>query len=91
MINASKIREHMSVVGSDSQHIGMVDCVKEDNIILTKSDSTSQGKHHSIPLSWVSSVQQNEVRLNQTTEEARQNWIAVENPNRQAASTKVCP
>ena len=91
MIRASQIREHMNVVGSDSQHIGTVDCVKEDNIILTKGDATSQGKHHAIPLSWVSSIRQNEVRLNQTTEQARQNWMDAETPNRQAASTKVCP
>ena len=33
------VREHMSVVGSDEELLGTVDCVRGDRIILTKGDS----------------------------------------------------
>ena len=33
------VREHMTVVGSDDEQIGTVDCVRGDQIILTKGDS----------------------------------------------------
>ena len=43
MVEASQITEHLDVVGSDGQHVGMVDklCVK-----LTKKDPAAQGHHH---------------------------------------------
>ena len=38
-----QIREHMEVVGSDEEHVGTVDKVAGDRIILTKSDPESGG------------------------------------------------
>jgi len=90
-MDTSRIKEHMKVIGSDGQRVGTVDCVKDEKIILTKSDPASQGKHHSIPLDWVSSVEQDEVRLNQTTEQARANWFDAENADGQSGSKAVCP
>jgi hypothetical protein len=78
MQDTSQIREHMNVLGSDGRHIGTVDRIKGEKIILTKNDPMSHGKHHAIPAEWVSSVDQNEVRLNQTTEEAFTNWMDAE-------------
>ena len=72
MANASQIREHMDVVGSDGQHVGTVDKVEGDRIKLTKNDPQAQGQHRYIPLDMVESVQQNAVRLNMTAEQARQ-------------------
>ena len=72
MANASQIREHMEVVGSDGQHVGTVDRVEGDRIKLTKNDPQAQGQHHYIPLDTVASVEQNAVRLNLTADEARQ-------------------
>jgi hypothetical protein len=39
----------MEVLGSDGEHIGTVDKVQDDRIILTKSDPNAGGIHHSIP------------------------------------------
>ena len=72
MANASQIREHMEVVGSDGQHVGTVDRVEGDRIKLTKNDPQAQGQHQYIPLNTVASVEQNSVQLNLTADEARQ-------------------
>lgn len=72
MANASQIREHMKVVGSDGQHVGTVDKVEGDRIKLTKNDPQAGGQHRYIPLDAVASVDQNAVQLNMTAEQARQ-------------------
>jgi hypothetical protein len=71
MANASEIREHMEVVGSDGQHVGTVDKVEGERIKLTKSDPAAEGEHHYISLDSVASVE-DVVRLNQTAEQAQQ-------------------
>lgn len=72
MANASQIREHMEVIGSDGQHVGTVDKVEGDEIKLTKNDPQAQGQHHYIPINLVASVEQDSVQLNLTADEARQ-------------------
>jgi hypothetical protein len=72
MANASQIREHMEVIGSDGQRVGTVDKVEGDNIKLTKNDPEAGGQHRYIPLDTVESVEQNAVRLNMPAEQARQ-------------------
>ena len=67
------ISEHMEVVGSDGGHVGLVDCVEGNQIILTKSDSPD-GRHHSVSISDVDSVKQNRVMLSRTATEAKANW-----------------
>lgn len=62
----------MEVVGSDGQHVGTVDKIEGDRIKLTKDDPQAQGQHHYLPLNSVASVEQDEVRLNMTAEQARQ-------------------
>lgn len=74
MIQQSQIREHMEVVGSDGRHVGRVDHVLGEEIELTKLDLASGLKHHLIPMSWVESVDDDEVRLNLTKDAARQQW-----------------
>lgn len=63
----------MEVVGSDGQHVGTVDKVRGDRIILTKSDPNAGGHHHSIPCSWVDKVE-DKVTINKTLEEATRQW-----------------
>jgi hypothetical protein len=72
MIEASRIREHMEVLGSDNHHLGKVDHVMGQEIQLTKSMAV--GPHHFIPLSWVASVDEDKVRLTLTTDEAKKGW-----------------
>lgn len=78
MADISRIKEHMKVVSADLRRVGTVDCVKGEKIILTKSDQTSGSKHHWIPPEWVTSIHDDEVRLDQTLEQAQANWFDAE-------------
>ncbi|MEO5867847.1 MAG: DUF2171 domain-containing protein [Sphingomonas sp.] len=68
-----RVTEHMDVLGSDGQHVGTVDKVRGDRIILAKSDEAAGGRHHSIPSRWLQSVDGN-VALRKTAEEAQSHW-----------------
>ncbi|MFW2831345.1 DUF2171 domain-containing protein [Sphingomonas sp. ID0503] len=70
----SQVQEHQDVVGSDGAHVGKVDKVRGDRIILTKNDQDAGGHHHSIPSSWLKSVEGNQVTLSKTADEAKQAW-----------------
>ncbi|XHR99250.1 hypothetical protein ACFB49_08450 [Sphingomonas sp. DBB INV C78] len=70
----NRASEHQDVVGSDGSHVGTVDKVRGDRIILTKSDAEAGGRHHSIPCGWISSVEDGRVTLNRTAEQAQQAW-----------------
>jgi hypothetical protein len=67
------VREHQEVVGSDGQHVGTVDHVRGDRILLTKSDDAAGGRHHSVPCGWVRNVS-DKIELNRTAAEAQQSW-----------------
>lgn len=69
----SKVAEHMDVVGSDGEHVGTVDKVRGDRILLTKNDADAGGRHHSIPSRWVQTVD-GKVTLTKTAAEAKQQW-----------------
>ncbi len=74
MIQASQIREHMEVIGSDDGHVGRVDHVHGEQIELAKMDLGSGLKHHMIPLSWIDHVDDEKVRLNITKDAAKSAW-----------------
>jgi hypothetical protein len=69
-----QIREHMEVVGSDDEHVGTVDCVKGDRVILTKSDPESGGAHHSLSCSDVDRIEGDRLILDCSADQARQRW-----------------
>lgn len=69
-----QVREHHEVVGSDGEHVGTVDKLRGDRIILTKNDSDAGGVHHSIPSSWIKSVDATKVTLEKTAEQAQDAW-----------------
>lgn len=71
-------KPNQEVVGSDGQHVGTVDKVRGDRIILTKSDADAGGHHHSVPCSWITNVG-DKVEINKTAEEAHQQWRDEEN------------
>lgn len=73
MIEASLIKEHQEVVGSDGEHVGRVDHVRGDQIELAKLDLGAGFKHHMIPVSWVGHVDEH-VHLILTREEAKARW-----------------
>jgi len=68
-----QVREHMAVVGSDEEHIGTVDHVRGDRIILTKGDS-EDSHHHVISCSLVDRVEGDRVILDQPAAEAKQRF-----------------
>ena len=69
-----QIREHMDVVGSDDKHVGTVDKIAGDRIILTKSDPESGGVHHSISCSDIDKVEGDKVILDCSADEAKSRW-----------------
>jgi len=73
----NKVREHMEVVGSDGSHVGTVDKVRGDRIILTRSDPSAGGVHHWVPCAWVETVE-DKVTLNRSADEARSAWRSEE-------------
>ena len=73
-----QVREHMEVIGSDGEHVGTVDKVSGDRIILTKSDASAGGHHHSIPCSWIQTVDER-VTIDKTGDQAREKWRDEEN------------
>ena len=73
MVDASLIKEHLEVVGSDGGHVGRVDHVLGDQIELAKLDLAGGFKHHMIPVSWVDRVDEH-VHLSITQEEAKTLW-----------------
>ncbi len=72
-IDTSKIREHMPVVCSDGGQFATVDHPDANGTIkLTKDD---QGKHHWIPLSWVTRVDEH-VHVDRPGKQAMQEWMS---------------
>ena len=69
-----QIREHMEVVGNDDQHVGTVDKVAGDRVILTKSDPESGGVHHSLSCSDIDRVEGDRVILDCKADEAKNRW-----------------
>lgn len=75
MVDATQIKEHAEVVGSDGGHVGTVDHMDGSNRIkLTRRDPEAGGEHHYIPLEWVDSIEGERVRLNKTREETETQW-----------------
>lgn len=68
------IREHMEVVGNDNKHVGTVDRVAGDRIILTRSDPDAGGVHHSLSCSDLDRVEDDKVILDCSAEKARERW-----------------
>ncbi|TVV72557.1 DUF2171 domain-containing protein [Sphingomonas solaris] len=68
-----QVQEHQEVVGSDGQHVGKVDHVRGDRILLAKNDQNAGGHHHSIPSSWITKVG-DKVEIDRTAAEAQKAW-----------------
>lgn len=69
-----RVREHMEVVGNDDLHVGTIDRVAGDRIILTRSDPESGGVHHSLSCSDIDGVEDDRVVLDCTADQAKQRW-----------------
>jgi hypothetical protein len=69
MINASQIKEHMDVKGSDGKHVGTVLSIENDRLTLV-----SCGMDHDIDLAMVDAIENDSVRLVKTAKETVQIW-----------------
>ena len=71
MIDATKIKPHMPIVCSENGKFAVVDHLEGSNVIkVTKDDA---GRHHYIPLSWVTSVD-TKVHVDRTGDQAMREW-----------------
>ncbi len=70
----NRVQEHQEVLGSDGQHIGTVDHIRGDRILLTKTDKDAGGHHHSVPCGWIAEVTDKSVKLNRTASQAQTAW-----------------
>jgi hypothetical protein len=68
------IRENMDVIGSDNEHVGTVDRVAGDRLILTRSDPEAGGVHHSLSCSDIDRIEDNRVILDLSADKARNRW-----------------
>ncbi|KPH60652.1 DUF2171 domain-containing protein [Novosphingobium aerophilum] len=66
MFEKLRVREHMEVTDYNGTHVGTIDSVKDDQIKLTRSDS-SDGAHHFIAFDNVDRIEDNRVYLKQGT------------------------
>ena len=67
------IREHMTVVGSDEEEVGTVDCVRGDRVVLTKGES-ADGRHHHISCGMIDRVEGDRVILDKPAAEAKRQF-----------------
>ncbi len=66
MFEKLRIREHMEVTDYTGKHVGTIDEVKDDQLKLTRSDS-SDGAHHFIAFDNVDRIEDNRVYLKEGT------------------------
>lgn len=71
-MDASQIKEHMDVVGSDDQHVGTLDRVEGQRISLTRKDASSSGEHRFVDVCKVSEAKDEKIRLSCTAPQANQ-------------------
>lgn len=69
MLNA--IREHNEVVDQNGEHIGTVDKVRGDKVILTKNDPEAGGVHRSFSCTLLERVEDGKVHLSGTKDSIR--------------------
>lgn len=71
MINSTQIKPEMPVVCSEDGQFAVVDHVEGDNTIKLKKDDA--GKHHFIPMSWVTNVD-GKVHIDRPGDQAMKEW-----------------
>ncbi len=71
MINATQIKPEMPVVCSEDGQFAVVDHVEGNASIKLKKDDA--GKHHYIPMSWVTNVD-GKVHIDRPGQQAMKEW-----------------
>lgn len=73
MQDTTKIKPHMPVVCSNNKQFAVVDHVEGNQLKLAKDAS---GKHHLIPLDWVTTVD-DKVHIDKPGDEAMKAWKTI--------------
>jgi hypothetical protein len=73
MINAQQIKPNMPVVCSQNGQFAVVDHLEGQDSIKLKKDNA--GKHHFIPVSWVTTVD-DKVHIDRPGDQAMKEWRA---------------
>jgi hypothetical protein len=71
MIQASQIRDHMQIVGSDGQQLGSVERVDGTSRIKFAPKGAARADHF-IPLDWVASVEGQTIKLSKPSHDVQQ-------------------
>jgi len=69
MPNATQIKEHMEVKGSDGKHVGTVLGVEREQVKIA-----SGGMDHDTDIGMVDAIENDTVRLGKTAEEVVRTW-----------------
>lgn len=78
MINTDQIKPGMPVVCSEDGQFATVDHMETtDTIKLNKDD---MGRHHYIPVIWVTSTEDGKIKVDRPGDQAMQEWSSV-SPN----------
>jgi hypothetical protein len=72
MVQATQIRDHMQIVGSDGQQLGSVERLDGSSRIKFAPKGAAGGGDHFIPLAWVASVDGQTVRLSKSSHDVQQ-------------------
>jgi stress response protein YsnF len=72
-IDASRIVEHMDVISQDGQKVGTVDHLDGPDRIKLAKNTSPDGEHHIVPMSWIDHIDQH-VHLKKTTAEVEAGW-----------------
>ncbi len=71
MINAQEVKADMPVVCSQDGQFAVVDHIEGQDQIKLKKDT--EGKHHYIPLSWVTKIDE-QVHIDRPGDQAMKEW-----------------
>ncbi len=74
MMFVEQIREGMTVVGSDGEHVGTVDALAGQLLKLKKDDPASGGEHHFLDIALVVGIEGETIKLLVPAAEARERW-----------------
>ena len=72
MINANQVKPHLPVVCSENGQFAVVDHIEGLDLIKLAKDEN--GKHHFIPLKWVTLVD-DKVHIDRTGDQAMAQWF----------------
>ena len=75
LIHPNQIKPDMPVICSNNGQFATIEQMEGTNYLKLKQDET--GRFHYIPIHWVSSVEDNNVKIDRPSVQAKQEWTSV--------------